>query len=269
LVNILSAILVLTIIFAPIDIIRIILGIPFILFFPGYALMIALYPRKTGWDRVTLIALSMVLSLAIVALIGLVLNYTSFGIRLDSILFSTFAFIVVLSVIGYLRIRQLRPNERRDFKLTLSSPHLGTSGFERGLSIVLIIFAMGALGMAVYDVTAPKTGQKFTEFFVLGSNDQADSYPKILRVGESGQVLVGIINHEYATATYRLEVQVDGTTNNVVEDITLPQGGKWENEVIFTPEKQESSCEVEFFLYKNDETSPLLDPLRLFVQVIS
>ena len=81
---------------------RIILGLPFILFIPGYILIFALFPgRKTdqGIDIIERIALSFGLSIAIVPLIGLGLNYTEWGIRLEPILLSVFLFLSVLQVI--------------------------------------------------------------------------------------------------------------------------------------------------------------------------
>src|SRR3972149_42796 len=67
---------------------RIILGLPFVLFFPGYALMAALFPRKDDIDPIERVALSLGLSIAVVPLIGLALNYSPWGIRLDPILAS-------------------------------------------------------------------------------------------------------------------------------------------------------------------------------------
>ncbi|MCD6456429.1 MAG: DUF1616 domain-containing protein [Methanophagales archaeon] len=62
--------------------IRIILGLPLVLFLPGYSLIAALFPRKDDLDAIEQIALSFGLSIAITPLLGLALNYTPFGIRL-------------------------------------------------------------------------------------------------------------------------------------------------------------------------------------------
>jgi uncharacterized membrane protein len=267
LINILSLILILAIIFIPGNVVRIILGLPFILFFPGYALMIALYPRKTSLDGIVLLALSLGLSLALVALNGLVLNYTPFGIRLESILYSLFGLILILSFIGWLRMKRLPPDERRNFSFTLSRPSLGKTRFEMALSIVLILVVIGALGTAVYTIAAPKDGQHFTEFYILGPDGKADSYPGEMQVGETGKVLAGIVNHEYETVTYRIEVAVDGVKNFEINGITLPQDGKWEDTVSFTPRTAGDNLKVEFVLYKNTGTTPAFDPLRLWVNV--
>jgi len=60
---------------------RYVFGSALVLFLPGYALIEALYPKRE-LDELTRFALSIGLSLALVPLTGLVLNYTPFGIRL-------------------------------------------------------------------------------------------------------------------------------------------------------------------------------------------
>ncbi len=64
------------------------------------------------------------------------------------------------------------------------------------LSIVLIIALLGALGALGYFIAAPKVGGKFTEFYILGQGDKAADYPRELKIGQAGKVVVGIINHE-------------------------------------------------------------------------
>ncbi|MEM1766709.1 MAG: DUF1616 domain-containing protein [Candidatus Bathyarchaeia archaeon] len=67
---------------------RIALGSIFVLFLPGYSLVEALYPRGEELSPLERLALSIGLSLALVPLIGLVLNYTPWGIRLNPIMVS-------------------------------------------------------------------------------------------------------------------------------------------------------------------------------------
>jgi len=62
---------------------RIVFGSLFTLFLPGYSLIEALYPREDELTPLERLALSIGLSLALVPLVGLVLNYTPWGIRLD------------------------------------------------------------------------------------------------------------------------------------------------------------------------------------------
>ncbi|MEM3403474.1 MAG: DUF1616 domain-containing protein [Nitrososphaeria archaeon] len=67
---------------------RYVLGSLLVLFLPGYSLIQALYPKESDLSPLERLALSIGLSLALVPLVGLVLNYTPWGIRLDPIVFS-------------------------------------------------------------------------------------------------------------------------------------------------------------------------------------
>ena len=73
---------------APLDAtpVRIILGLPLVLFLPGYSLIAALFAGKDDLDGIERVALSFGLSIAVVPLFGLALNYTPFGIRLTPVL---------------------------------------------------------------------------------------------------------------------------------------------------------------------------------------
>ena len=110
-VNLLSALLIVVIAFFPDSPARIILGLPFILFFPGYALICALFPRKKDLDWFERLALSMGLSIAITSLIGLALNYTPFGIRLYPVTFSLFLFMLLMSAVAIYRRRIISPGD--------------------------------------------------------------------------------------------------------------------------------------------------------------
>ncbi len=75
-VNVSTLLLIIVISLLPSDVLRIILGLPFVLFFPGYTLISALFHRKGSLSDIERVALSFGLSIAVVALIGLILNYT-------------------------------------------------------------------------------------------------------------------------------------------------------------------------------------------------
>lgn len=105
--NVLVVVLIIAIIFFPSNALRIVLGLPFVFFFPGYALMAALFPGKKGINTIERIALSFGISIAIVPLIGLILNYTRWGIRLEPVLYSVASFIFIASIVAWLRRRRL------------------------------------------------------------------------------------------------------------------------------------------------------------------
>jgi len=92
--------------------IRIILGLPLVLFLPGYSLIATLFPRKDDLDGIERIALSFGLSIAITPLLGLGLNYTPFGIRLTPILIVLSVFTIALAIGAWVRRSRIREENR-------------------------------------------------------------------------------------------------------------------------------------------------------------
>ncbi len=117
-------------------------------------------------------------------------------------------------------------------------------------SIILVLAIVGALGMLGYAIASPRAGEKFTEFYILGLDGKAIDYPEELIVGEEGKVKVGIINREQETATYWVEVAIEGAESNEVGIVTLEDGEKWEGVVGFSPDRVGDNQKVEFLLYK-------------------
>ncbi len=136
----------------------------------------------------------------------------------------------------------------------------------RLLSVILALVILGALGTLVYAIINPGTGEKFTEFYILGLEGKAGDYPEGLLVGEEGKVLVGVINREQETAAYWVEVAIDGVTNTQSGTVTLEDGQKWEGIVGFTADKAEDNQKVEFLLYRQGRDG-VYQGLHLWVDV--
>jgi len=83
--------------------VRYVLGGVFVLFIPGFLLISVLYAKSDEMDTLERVALSIGLSLAVVPLIGLVLNYTPWGIRLEPIMASLALFSEVMAVAWVVR----------------------------------------------------------------------------------------------------------------------------------------------------------------------
>lgn len=86
---------------------RYVLGSIYVLFLPGYSLVEALYPEEGSLSPLERLALSIGLSLAVVPLIGLALNYTPWGIRLKPYVAASSALIVTLLLVAAYRKYQL------------------------------------------------------------------------------------------------------------------------------------------------------------------
>jgi hypothetical protein len=87
----------------PLIYMRYVLGSIFVLYLPGSMLIEALYPRSEDLESLERLALSMGLSLAVVPLIGLILNYTPWGIRLTPIVTSLATFTETMAVLALVR----------------------------------------------------------------------------------------------------------------------------------------------------------------------
>ncbi len=266
--NLLVILLVVVIIFTPSVVLRIVLGLPFVLFFPGYVLMAVLFPKRGGLGGIERVALSFGMSIAVVPLIGLILNYTWWGITLEPTLYSIASFIFVVSVIAWVRRRRLPEEERFNIEFQLRLPGWGGGAWDKVLSVVLVVAILGALGTLGYVIAKPKVGERFTELYILGVGGKAEDYPQELTIGEEGKVIVGIINREHERVSYHVEVMIDNVKNNEVGPIELEHDEKWEGIVVFTPSEPGEDQKVEFLLYKNGGAEPSVESLHLWIDVM-
>jgi uncharacterized membrane protein len=249
----------------PGNFLRIVLGLPFVLFFPGYVLLSALFPKKGNLNDIERFALDFGLSLAVVPLLGLALNYTPWGIHLNSILYALSGFVVVFSIVAWFRQWKLPDIEKFSFKIE------GTwwskqSLAERILSVILIFVIIGTAGVLIYTIAVPKTNTSYTEFYILNSEGKAGNYPELLNLGDTGKVTLEIVNRELQDVSYRIEIKIDGEPAGNIGPITLKNDEKYNTIAAFNPQKSGTQEEVDFLLFKNDSTSSYLD-LHIWVDV--
>lgn len=212
--------------------IRIILGIPFVLFIPGYILIFALFPTwKTdrGIGVIERIGLSFGLSIAIIPLICLILNYTSWGIQLESVLFSIFIFINSAGFIAFYRWTRISPDKRFTISFNLSLLKSQNKP-DYALNILIILSVVIACALPIYIIYTPKTGEKFTEFYLVGLDDNSEKYSKNLTNGVTTTRIIEIVNHEYQTVNYTIEIWLINYIqiyNESVNEIQYVRNNMW------------------------------------------
>lgn len=283
---------------------RIVLGLPFVLFLPGYAFIAALFPeegespvaeddeleagaldgdepegylaRRGGIDGIERVALSFGLSIAVVPLIGLVLNFTPWGIRLVPILLSVSGFTLVMVAVAAVRRWELPAEERfsvpyRDWyaagRAELLQPESRTDAALNVLLVLSIVLATASVG---YAVAVPKQGEQFTEFYILTEDDDGDlvaaDYPTEFVVGESQPVVVGIGNQEHEPVRYTAVIKLQNVSFVDNETVVhrdaeldrlhsgeLPHNETWLQAYEVQPTYEGERLRLLFLLYRDGE----------------
>ncbi len=253
--------------------VRIPLGLAMVLFVPGYTLIAALFPKKEDLDGIERIALSFGLSIAVVPLIGLGLNYTQWGIRLTPVVVSLAIFTVAMAAAAYMRRMNLPEDERFSIKFREGMNSLkqelladDNSRLDKALSVLLVISIIISITALVYVIVTPKQGEKFTEFYILGPGGKAYDYPTHVLAGKKSTVIVGVVNHEYALVNYSMLLDLDNTSI-IQRNLTLQQNQTWEEPVTYVLNKTGDQQKLEFLLFKESNfTAPYRD-LHLWVNI--
>lgn len=270
------------------SVIRIVLVLPLVLLFPGYALLGVLFPRRQQDTRVrrnstregtaTLthlerFALSIPVSLAIVPATGFVLNFTPFGISPAAVLFAVTALTVGLTVAAYLARVAVPTEHRYRFPMTLPATALAhllrrrdglsnpepfepTSDTQRLFNVVFVAGILVVAGTIGYAAITPASDQKpFTEFYLLTQTDdgqfRTENLPHEFAQGESRSLHVAVANHERERVRYTVVVQLAGDTLDQFQ-VRTGQGDTRRVQRSITPDRTGDRLRLSFLLYKGD-----------------
>ena len=250
---------------------RTILGLFLIIFIPGYALIAALFPKNGDLNTLERLILSFGSSIVITPILGLILNYTPYGIRLNSSLLVLSSLTVILVFIAYWRRVLTTPINRYKVNFSGFFKSLGTKLSVESLtgkisSAILILSILLAISATVYVIFEPKPEVEFfTQFYILGSGGMLSDYPINLTSGETGNLTIGIVNHENKQTTYNLVVTSDGIvqTNQV---ITLNNNQSVQIPFNFTA-GQPGNREMVFNLYKSPDDNNSYRNLHLWLNI--
>ncbi len=142
--------------------------------------------------------------------------------------------------------------------------------YAKILSILIIIslalLSSGCEEKKNSDPMAESTQEPLTEFYILGPEGTAENYPTEYVLGESGTVIVGIINHEQKPVNYTLEVKLENTSLPLPPDqqyITLGDNETWEKAVTVTPPFEGTNMNLGFLLYNEDKKEVLEEGISL------
>lgn len=247
--------------------IRIILAIPVVLFIPGYVLMAALFPRRDGLDITERIVLSFGLSIVIIPLLGLLLNFT-FGINLVSMFVILCTYTVIFILITVYRRKRL--SEDVQFTVQPNRIYHVINGLKQKnsldiiLTTILIFVMVLAVGTIYHTIIAPKIGERFTEFYVLDS--PRGIYSTDLKLNSSTNWSVYVTNHEYTYINYTLRV-ILGNNTLVSRKLTLDHNQRWEDNISVVANKEGYDQKFEFLLFKENNFTVPYRSVHLWINV--
>jgi uncharacterized membrane protein len=250
-------------------VLRLLLGLPFVLFVPGYILQAALFPRVGDLDGPERLAFSFGLSIAVVPPMVLILDALPWGIRLGPIVIAEGLFIVVFSTVALLLRRQLPEDEQFVLAVDVDMKDWWSAQDQAGRILygVLAVALLVAVGAALAIVLLPNPTERFTEFYVLGPEGLAENYPREAVAGESISLAVGIANREGVRAEYRIEVRTEEQQIGAAGPIALEDRKVWEGPVQYALPQVGEDQEMLLLLYRDRDSEPYRT-LRLWINVV-
>lgn len=132
------------------------------------------------------------------------------------------------------------------------------------LTAILLALLLMALAATVYITITPKKGEEFTEFYILGTGGKAAGYPTELSAGEQGEVIVGVVNHEYETSSYVFRAEIENGTIGEKE-LQLAHNETLEFPFVFTA-REKGRKKLVFNLSKEGAAAPYRE-LYLWIDV--
>lgn len=244
-----------------------------VVFIPGYALVIALFPRRASTDgsradrgAMERLGGSVALSLAIVPLVALVANFTPYGIARTPILVGVTALTVACTLVGLGRRLRLDPDERYAPRLTLAGvlytnlPDWRHGARTTAYNVVIVASLLVVLASTGFAVVHGSNTAGFTELSVQ-TDEQSVEEAAVLEADEP--LGIAVENHEGESTAYTAVVVAERTTERsdgtvavqaqerlTTQSFTLGHGER--TTASFDPAPPADSDTVTVLLYEGD-----------------
>lgn len=252
----------------PLALVRVALGLLYVLIVPGYLLQSGLFPRTEHLDALERVAFSLGLSIAIVPPAAFFLDYSGLGI--DGRNIAVFGLIYTVVVGGWSAVRRWRTPAEARFLWASEVDAAGWWASQSALNRLLYRLLAGVLVVAVVAsiaiVVLPKPATQFTEFYILGEQGLAESYPVDVVAGQEATVIFGITNREGRTMRYRVQARQGDQVIGERGPFDVASNERFERRLPFVALPSKEEAEVVFLLFREDDPQPYRS-LRLWVKV--
>lgn len=261
------------------------LGVGLTVFVPGYFAAAALLPRKGEADVLLRIALSMGLSLALVAFFAVLLNFTPWGISFVSMTVAILLVSLLLAAVAWRRRLALAEDQRLGLSLNLQVTRWSEySLVEKLLAVLLVAVLLVAVPLLGLALTHPRPSTPFTELYLLSPAGNFTGYPSHLNVSEPGALRVVVANHEAQSVGYTLRVDLVGVrivynatarSNETIElnrttwswdNRTVGDGDAWNQTYTFTIPAA-GTWQIQFLLYRDGDLTTAYREVDFLVTV--
>lgn len=266
---VITALLTTIAIFVPVFALDVALGLPVLLYFPGYLVLAALFPHRDTLHGIERQAFSIGISLVVDSILGLLIDITPFGLTPTTVSVTLLVFTVIMFFVIRTRRRQTGATEvgRWHVQRSWTIPFKKTP-LDIGLLVLLGLAVLGTGAAVGYVVTHRPASNPFTEFYVVSPDPAAKDYRFVTGPGEMTTVTVGIANHEGHPETYRVVLEGAGGVLDELDDLPVENETTWEGPAAFTLDTPGPDQPVTLLLFRSGQITPYLN-LQLHVDVIT
>lgn len=240
----------------PLPLMRLIFGLPFVFFAPGYALLAALYGNNDWLSHEERFWASFGLSVVATSLLGLIVGF-AIGNDLRLAYSVLLIWVAGLTAIAVVRRQKMKsPASLPGYALLnlgLLTKLKPQSGWQSVELIVILLVALAA-GRLLWVSSQAKP--QFTEFYLLGEEGAMGNYPEYIGIDDPVSMIIGVISHEKEGTPYALYYNVNDGENVFIEQFALNRAQRKESEVILSLPEAAGQYKITFSLYMNGDPYP-------------
>lgn len=273
----------------------VVLGVPFLVFVPGYALIAVIFPGngprnqasglpdfrnvriEDGISHVERLALSFGVSVSLVPLFGLTIAALGAPFTPSTVTGTLTVFTGGCILVALLRRFQLPVEER--FRLPLGQWASNTRTFlfggswsDSAVNIALVICVLVGISAAAYAFSAPQPDAEFTSFALLTRTADGEyvssDYPTNFTQGEPQELVVSVTNNRRETNEYTVvaalqrvrptgddQLRVISQREQRRFEVELTPNETWRRPHDITPQRGGTNLRLVYFLYRGDAPS--------------
>jgi uncharacterized membrane protein len=240
---------------------RLIVSTLVVLVLPGYHFHVLLFPHRNDLSGLERIVLTLGTSIASAPLMAFILDSLPLT-RIDtpSILLFQGLYIALLAIGSWLRRIRLPEDERFLLAIPMQMDVFHWLGQQAPVTRVLLVslsltFAAAATGLLL-TLLLPGTSHQFTEFFVLGSEGQAENYPRDLRSSESIALILGVVNYEEHQQQYQIVVMHGNKVLTETAPFSIVHGERSVQAIRFSIDETGTGQPISFLLFRDGQQTP-------------